>query len=105
MKFDLLGLGMLSALRRGFQWIESFGERGDEGTPYSLHNLPHEDPRIYDLLCEADTVGVFQVESRAQMNTLPRLRPRCFYDIVVEVALTALDLSRGRPLTPIPRCS
>lgn len=102
-KFDLLGLGMLSALRRGFQWIESFGERGDEGTPYSLHNLPHEDPRIYDLLCAADTVGVFQVESRAQMNTLPRLRPRCFYDIVVEVALIRPGPIQGQAVNPYLR--
>lgn len=102
-KFDLLGLGMLSALRRGFTWIEASGVRADDGTPYSLHNLPQEDPRIYDLLCAADTVGVFQVESRAQMNTLPRLRPRCFYDIVIEVALIRPGPIQGQAVNPYLR--
>lgn len=102
-KFDLLGLGMLSALRRGFYWIEDAGVRAPSGVPYALHNLPQEDPRIYDLLCAADTVGVFQVESRAQMNTLPRLRPRCFYDIVVEVALIRPGPIQGQAVNPYLR--
>lgn len=102
-KFDLLGLGMLSALRRGFCWIEEAGARSPSGVPYSLHNLPQEDPHIYDLLCAADTVGVFQVESRAQMNTLPRLRPRCFYDIVVEVALIRPGPIQGQAVNPYLR--
>ncbi len=80
-KFDLLGLGMLTAIRYAFEGIEArTGER------LHLHHLPDGDPAVYELLCAADTVGVFQVESRAQMATLPRLRPQNFYDIVVEVA-------------------
>lgn len=102
-KFDLLGLGMLSALRRGFTWIKEAGVLASDGTPYTLHNLPQEDSRIYDLLCAADTVGVFQVESRAQMNTLPRLRPRCFYDIVVEVALIRPGPIQGQAVNPYLR--
>ncbi|HCT78143.1 MAG TPA: error-prone DNA polymerase, partial [Micromonosporaceae bacterium] len=77
-KFDLLGLGMLSALRYAFKFLEIELDLGD---------LHPDDPEIYAMLCRADTVGVFQVESRAQMSTLPRLRPERFYDLVVEVAL------------------
>lgn len=71
-KFDLLGLGMLTTLRRSFDWLNTSGVEHN-GRPLDLYNLPEDDPRVYDLLCNADTVGVFQVESRAQMNTLPRL--------------------------------
>ncbi len=98
-KFDLLGLGMLTALRKAFNRLEEDGVVY-EGRPLDLHNLPQEDPRVYDLLCAADTVGVFQVESRAQMNTLPRLKPRCFYDIVVEVALIRPGPIQGRAVNP-----
>ncbi|MEM7012062.1 MAG: error-prone DNA polymerase [Verrucomicrobiota bacterium] len=80
-KVDLLGLGMLSAMQ---DTVEICSKRG---RPVDLGNLPYDDPKVYDLLCAADTVGLFQVESRAQMATLPRLRPRCFYDIVIETAL------------------
>lgn len=98
-KFDLLGLGMLTALRRSFNWLEQEGILYHD-RPLGLHNLPEEDPRVYDLLCAADTVGVFQVESRAQMNTLPRLKPRCFYDIVIEVALIRPGPIQGRAVNP-----
>ena len=94
-KFDLLSLGMLTALRIAFDELRASDAREDYVNPHlrgwaqrqvrgrrdqpvGLHTLPEEDPRVYDLLCAADTVGVFQVESRAQMNTLPRLKPRCF---------------------------
>jgi len=80
-KVDLLGLGMLSALHEA---IELIGERGIK---VDLAHLPQNDPKTYSLLQKADTVGVFQVESRAQMATLPRLKPQCFYDLVVEVAI------------------
>ncbi|HSR68926.1 MAG TPA: error-prone DNA polymerase [Acidobacteriota bacterium] len=80
-KVDLLGLGMMSALQDAIRLIE---QRGGE---IDLAHLPQNDPKTYDLLQKADTVGVFQVESRAQMATLPRLKPTCFYDLVVEVAL------------------
>ncbi|WP_402377364.1 error-prone DNA polymerase [Isoptericola rhizosphaerae] len=94
-KFDLLGLGMLTAIRYAFESVhEHTGER------LELHTLPEEDPQVYDLLCAADTVGVFQVESRAQMATLPRLRPRCFYDIVVEVALIRPGPIQGNSVHP-----
>ena len=102
-KFDLLGLGMLSALRIAFERLRERGVLGRNGSPLGLHNLPEEDPRVYELLCAADTVGVFQVESRAQMNTLPRLAPRCFYDIVVEVALIRPGPIQGRAVNPYLR--
>ncbi|MFN3867039.1 MAG: error-prone DNA polymerase, partial [Demequina sp.] len=94
-KFDLLGLGMLSALRYAFGFV-----RDTEGQEIGLHSLPQEDPEVYDLLCAADTVGVFQVESRAQMATLPRLRPRRFYDIVIEVALIRPGPIQGGSVHP-----
>jgi len=94
-KFDLLGLGMLSALRYAFEFIREHG-----GPELGLHSLPQEDPGVYDLLCAADTVGVFQVESRAQMATLPRLRPRRFYDIVIEVALIRPGPIQGGSVHP-----
>lgn len=101
-KFDLLGLGMLTALRRSFTWLEENGVTYG-GRPLDLHNLPEEDPRVYDLLCAAETVGVFQVESRAQMNTLPRLKPRVFYDIVIEVALIRPGPIQGNAVSPYLR--
>ncbi|MFD6177274.1 MULTISPECIES: PHP domain-containing protein [unclassified Isoptericola] len=94
-KFDLLGLGMLTAIRYAFDSIErQTGER------LTLHGLPDDDPAVYDLLCAADTVGVFQVESRAQMATLPRLRPEKFYDIVIEVALIRPGPIQGGSVHP-----
>jgi error-prone DNA polymerase len=97
-KFDLLGLGMLTALRDCFELVaEHHGEQ------WSLHTIPQEDPAVYDMLCEADTVGVFQVESRAQMATLPRLRPREFYDLVVEVALIRPGPIQGGSVHPYMR--
>lgn len=101
-KFDLLGLGMLTALRRCYTWLEEDGVTWN-GRPLDLHNMPSEDPRVYDLLCAADTVGVFQVESRAQMNTLPRLKPREFYDIVTEVALIRPGPIQGKAVNPYLR--
>ncbi|MHA7132788.1 error-prone DNA polymerase [Oerskovia turbata] len=94
-KFDLLGLGMLTAIRVAFELIAEH-----EDTRLELHSLPDEDPAVYDLLCAADTVGVFQVESRAQMATLPRLRPRTFYDIVIEVALIRPGPIQGGSVHP-----
>ncbi|MEN5072268.1 DNA polymerase III subunit alpha [Isoptericola cucumis] len=94
-KFDLLGLGMLTAIRYAFDSIEQ-----QTGERLTLHGLPDDDPAVYDLLCAADTVGVFQVESRAQMATLPRLRPRTFYDIVIEVALIRPGPIQGGSVHP-----
>ena len=81
-KIDLLGLGMLAALEETLPLIERH-----EGRALDLAHLPPDDPDTYAMLCKADTVGVFQIESRAQMATLPRLKPRCFYDLVVEIAI------------------
>jgi error-prone DNA polymerase len=96
-KFDLLGLGMLDALHRTVDLVaQATGEVLD------LAQLPQDDA-VYDLLCSADTVGVFQVESRAQMATLPRLRPRCFYDLVIEVALIRPGPIQGNAVNPYLR--
>ena len=97
-KFDLLGLGMLSALKYCFDFLEQW-----HGVSYGLHELPAEDPLVYDMLCAADTIGVFQVESRAQMSTLPRLKPRCFYDLVVEIALIRPGPIQGESVHPYIR--
>ncbi|WP_454855432.1 error-prone DNA polymerase [Promicromonospora soli] len=94
-KFDLLGLGMLTAIRYAFEFVEEY-----TGEQLELHSLPEDDKLVYDLLCAADTVGVFQVESRAQMATLPRLQPRDFYSIVVEVALIRPGPIQGGSVHP-----
>jgi error-prone DNA polymerase len=96
-KFDLLGLGMLDALHRCVRQVESFYD-----VTIDLGALPQEDA-VYDLLCEADTVGVFQVESRAQMATLPRIKPRTFYDIVIEVAIIRPGPIQGNAVNPYIR--
>jgi error-prone DNA polymerase len=97
-KFDLLGLGMLSALKYTFDFVAEF-----HGVRYGLHQVPKEDPLVYDMLCEADTIGVFQIESRAQMATLPRLKPRCFYDLVIEIALIRPGPIQGESVHPYIR--
>jgi error-prone DNA polymerase len=96
-KFDLLGLGMLTMLHIAVDLIRTY-----EDVDIDLATIPQE-PAVYDLLCAADTVGVFQVESRAQMATLPRLRPRCFYDLVVEVALIRPGPIQGGSVHPYLR--
>ncbi len=93
-KFDLLGLGMLSALHYAFDFIDS---------GYELATMPLDDAQVYEMLCRADSVGVFQVESRAQMATLPRLRPDKFYDLVVEVALIRPGPIQGGSVHPYIR--
>ncbi|WP_019876218.1 error-prone DNA polymerase [Sporichthya polymorpha] len=97
-KFDLLGLGMLSALHGCFDLI-----RDVHGTEWTLQSMPKEDPEVYEMLCRADSVGVFQVESRAQMATLPRLKPRCFYDLVLEIALIRPGPIQGGSVHPFIR--
>ncbi|HYO57236.1 error-prone DNA polymerase [Archangium sp.] len=82
LKVDLLGLGMLTALAKCLALIKEH-----HGRELTLATIPAEDPQVYEMLCNADSIGVFQIESRAQMNMLPRLKPRCFYDLVVEIAL------------------
>jgi error-prone DNA polymerase len=97
-KFDLLGLGMLSALRDCFELVEAH-----HGRRWSLDSIPQEDVGVYGMLRAADTVGVFQVESRAQMATLPRLRPEKFYDLVIEVALIRPGPIQGGSVHPYLR--
>ncbi|NBH02800.1 error-prone DNA polymerase, partial [Amycolatopsis sp. SID8362] len=97
-KFDLLGLGMLSALHYTIDLIAEH-----HGSTVDLGKLDLADPAVYDMLCEADAIGVFQVESRAQLATLPRLRPREFYDLVVEVALIRPGPIQGGSVHPYIR--
>ena len=96
-KFDLLGLGMLEALHGTVDLVKEFHD-----VDVDLALIPQEDC-VYDMICEADTVGVFQIESRAQMATLPRLRPRHFYDLVVEIALIRPGPIQGGSVHPYIR--
>jgi error-prone DNA polymerase len=93
-KVDLLGLGMMSVLQ------DAVALCAERGRPVDLATIPKDDPATYDLLCAADTVGVFQVESRAQMATLPRMQPRCFYDVCIEVAIIRPGPIQGDLLHP-----
>jgi error-prone DNA polymerase len=95
LKVDLLGLGMLSALRRAFALANDF-----RGTRHELGQVPAEDPSVYDMICRADTIGVFQIESRAQMAMLPRLQPRTYYDLVIEVAIVRPGPIQGDMVHP-----
>ncbi len=98
LKVDVLGLGMLTAIRRSFDLIRDF-----DGRQLTLANVPAEDPRVYDMICDGDTMGVFQIESRAQMAMLPRLRPRCYYDLVIEVAIIRPGPIQGDMVHPYLR--
>lgn len=98
LKVDVLGLGMLTAIRRGFELIRRF-----DGREYTLASVPAEDPEVYDMICAADTIGVFQIESRAQMSMLPRLRPRNYYDLVIEVAIVRPGPIQGDMVHPYLR--
>jgi error-prone DNA polymerase len=98
LKVDLLALGMLTALKRAFALMNGY-----RGTHYSLGELPAEDPKVYDMMCRADTIGVFQIESRAQMAMLPRLKPRCYYDLVIEVAIVRPGPIQGDMVHPYLR--
>jgi error-prone DNA polymerase len=95
MKVDVLALGMLSAIRRCLDLVNS-----TRGSTLEMHTLPLEDQETYDMICAADTVGVFQIESRAQMSMLPRLQPRCYYDLVVEVAIVRPGPIQGGMVHP-----
>ena len=95
MKVDVLALGMLTAIRRGYALIEQH-----YGQAFDLFNTPTEEPGVYDMLCQGDSLGVFQVESRAQMNMLPRLQPREFYDLVVQVAIVRPGPIQGDMVHP-----
>ncbi|NQV87433.1 MAG: PHP domain-containing protein, partial [Woeseiaceae bacterium] len=98
LKVDVLGLGMLTAIRRSFDLIRDF-----DGRDYTLASVPAEDPLVYDMICAGDTMGVFQIESRAQMAMLPRLKPRCYYDLVIEVAIIRPGPIQGDMVHPYLR--
>jgi error-prone DNA polymerase len=98
LKVDVLALGMLSAIRRALGLI---GQK--LGKPFEMQDVPAEDPETYEMLCKGDSVGTFQVESRAQMSMLPRLQPRCFYDLVIEVAIVRPGPIQGGMVHPYLR--
>ena len=97
-KVDVLALGMLTCIRKAFHMIAA-----QYGRTYTLATLPQDDPAVYEMLCRADSVGVFQVESRAQMSMLPRLRPRNYYDLVIEVAIVRPGPIQGDMVHPYLR--
>lgn len=98
LKIDILALGMLTCIRKAFDLIEQH-----HGRKLTLATLPQDDPAVYDMLCRADSIGVFQVESRAQMTMLPRLKPRTFYDLVIEVAIVRPGPIQGDMVHPYLR--
>jgi error-prone DNA polymerase len=114
-KVDVLGLGMLTAIRKSLDLVSprtsaqarqdarGLGDNHEKSAIDRLAAIPADDPSVYDALCRADTVGVFQIESRAQMSMLPRLRPRCFYDLVVEVAIVRPGPIQGGMVHPYLR--
>ncbi|ABS12810.1 error-prone DNA polymerase [Brucella anthropi] len=103
MKVDVLSLGMLTCIRKAFDLIHQHKPEKYDGKKLTLANLPREDEAVYDMLCKGDSLGVFQVESRAQMNMLPRLRPREFYDLVIEVAIVRPGPIQGDMVHPYLR--
>lgn len=105
LKVDCLSLGMLTAIRKCFALIAADPTiPADQAPPgLTLATVPPEDPRVYDMICRADTMGVFQIESRAQMSMLPRLKPRCFYDLVIEVAIVRPGPIQGDMVHPYLR--
>ena len=98
LKVDILALGMLTCIRKCFDLI-----RAHYGHEWTLASVPQEDPRVYNMLCKGDSIGVFQVESRAQINMLPRLRPRTFYDLVIQVAIVRPGPIQGDMVHPYLR--
>jgi error-prone DNA polymerase len=103
LKVDVLGLGMLTALKRAFQLINEFGGSSAVAGRLDLAAVPAEDEAVYEMICRADTTGVFQIESRAQMSMLPRLRPRNYYDLVIEVAIVRPGPIQGEMVHPYLR--
>lgn len=98
MKIDLLALGMLTCIRKAFDLAKQH-----HGKDFTLANIPQDDPTVYEMVSHADTVGVFQIESRAQMSMLPRLKPNCFYDLVIEVAIVRPGPIQGDMVHPYLR--
>lgn len=100
MKVDCLALGMLTAVRKCLTVLQGRGVRTDQGEVLTMARLPADDAPTYDMICRADTLGVFQIESRAQMAMLPRMQPRCFYDLVIEVAIVRPGPIQGDMVHP-----
>ncbi len=98
MKIDVLALGMLTCIRKAFDIAKE-----NYGLHLTLANIPQDDPAVYEMICHADTIGVFQIESRAQQSMLPRLKPRCFYDLVIEVAIVRPGPIQGDMVHPYLR--
>src|SRR5690606_23153544 len=98
LKVDVLALGMLSALQRCLTLVGTL-----RGRPYALQDIRPDDKATFDMVCKADTIGVFQIESRAQMSMLPRLKPRCFYDLVIQVAIVRPGPIQGGMVHPYLR--
>jgi len=98
LKVDVLALGMLSTIRRGLDFVNRW-----RGSVLQMHQIPNDDAAVYDMICEADTIGVFQIESRAQMSMLPRLRPREYYDLVIQVAIVRPGPIQGGMVHPYLR--
>lgn len=98
MKVDVLALGMLTCIRKAFDLAKQY-----YGLALTLANIPQDDPRVYEMISHADTIGVFQIESRAQMSMLPRLKPKCFYDLVIEVAIVRPGPIQGDMVHPYLR--
>ncbi|HTC39343.1 MAG TPA: OB-fold nucleic acid binding domain-containing protein, partial [Steroidobacteraceae bacterium] len=103
LKVDVLALGMLTAIRRAFDLVNEFRGSSPNLSELELASVPSEDSAVYDMICRADTTGVFQIESRAQMSMLPRLRPRNFYDLVIEVAIVRPGPIQGEMVHPYLR--
>jgi len=95
LKVDVLALGMLSAIRRGLELMNRW-----RGTAVEMRHIPNNDDAVFDMICDADTIGVFQIESRAQMSMLPRLKPRCYEDLVIEVAIVRPGPIQGGMVHP-----
>ena len=95
LKIDVLALGMLSAVRKCLDLVSDYSDE-----PLTIQNIPAEDPAVYDMMCAADTIGVFQIESRAQMSMLPRLKPRCYYDLVIQIAIVRPGPIQGEMVHP-----
>jgi error-prone DNA polymerase len=98
LKIDVLGLGMLTCIRKAFELAKAH-----YGLDWTLANIPQDDPAVYEMICHADTIGVFQIESRAQQSMLPRLKPRSFYDLVIEVAIVRPGPIQGDMVHPYLR--
>lgn len=95
LKIDVLALGMLTAIRKCLDLVSNYSKE-----PLTVQSVPKEDPVVYDMMCRADTVGIFQIESRAQMSMLPRLKPRCYYDLVIQIAIVRPGPIQGDMVHP-----